>query len=154
MKKWKCPLGIAVLGVLLVAVLVRFLVVGETVVAPDGRRAIALTQPERDLVLAEMRGFLAGLQTITTALTQEDMALVARTARGLGMQTARNVPASLTGKLPLEFKQLGFSVHSDFDQIAVDAEAMGDPAVTLRQISETLTKCVACHQAHQIVTAP
>jgi len=27
------------------------------------------------------------------------------------------------GKLPLEFKTLGFSVHADFDRLAKDAEA-------------------------------
>lgn len=154
MKKWKCAVTIAILGGLLVAVLLRFLVVGDTTTAPDGRRAILLTPPERDMVLYEMRGFLAGVQGITVALGVEDMATVAKIARSLGMQTAHAMPASLTGKLPLEFKQLGFSVHQDFDRMAEDAGTMADPALTLKQLGETMAKCVACHQAHQIIAAP
>lgn len=41
----------------------------------------------------------------------------------------------LIGGLPLEFKQLGFSVHRDLDQIALDAESLGDRDHTLKQFS-------------------
>jgi hypothetical protein len=151
MKKWKCPVIIVLLVLALVAVIARFTIVGKTVAAPDGRRAIALTSPERDLVLGEMRGFLGGIQMMTVAVTKKDMDTVAKTARALGMQSAQAVPATLAGKLPLEFKQLGFSVHQDFDQIAADAEAMGDPQHTMTQIGEMMSKCVACHAGHKLV---
>jgi hypothetical protein len=66
------------------------------------------------------------------------------------MAAAQAVPAGLAAKLPLEFKTLGHSVHEDFDRIAMDAEAMDDVRLSLRQLGETMKKCVACHAAYQI----
>jgi hypothetical protein len=150
MKKWICPTIAVVLAVALAAVVARFTIAGKTEAATDGHVAIILTPGERDLVLTEMRGFLAGVQTMTAALTRKDMETVARTAESLGMRSAAEVPASLKGKLPLEFKQLGFGVHQAFDQIAADARAIGDPAHTQQQLGETLSKCVACHAGHRL----
>ena len=74
-------------------------------------------------------------------------------ARQMGMDAAHAAPAQMVGKLPLEFKTLGFSVHRDFDTIALDAENLGDPKHTLGQLADTLQKCVACHSAYQIKLA-
>jgi len=52
----------------------------------------------------------------------------------------------------LEFRQLGFSVHREFDQIAMDAESLKDVSTTLGQLSATLQKCVSCHATYQIRT--
>lgn len=150
MNKWICPTIGVVLAVSLVTVIARFTIAGKTETAADGRVAVILTPGERDLVLTEMRGFLAGVQTMTVALNSKDMETVARTAESLGMKSAAEVPASLKGKLPLEFKQLGFSVHQAFDQIAADARTIGDPAHTQQQLGETLSRCVACHAGHQL----
>jgi hypothetical protein len=53
-------------------------------------------------------------------------------------------------KLPEEFKMLAGGVHTSFDLIAMDAEALGDPRHTLGQVSEMLQKCNACHGIYQI----
>lgn len=150
MNKRICPTIAVALAIALVTVVARFTIAGKTEAAPDGRVAVVLTPGERDLVLAEMRGFLAGVQTITAALTRKDMETVARTAESLGMKSAAEVPASLKGKLPLEFKQLGFSVHQAFDQIAADARTIGDPDHTQQQLGETLSRCVGCHAGHRL----
>lgn len=152
--------GIAALLVAIIAGLVlKFLVLGQTAPAPDGRTAIILNGAERQLVLGEMRQFLAGVQTITGALAHEpvsraDLETIAKTARALGTSASRRTPPSLMAKLPLGFKRLGLSVHHDFDQIAQDAEDLGDPKHTLGQLSATLNKCVACHAAYQIPSPP
>lgn len=52
----------------------------------------------------------------------------------------------------MEFRQLGFSVHRDFDQIALDAESLKDVSYSLSQLSGTLKKCVSCHATYQIRT--
>lgn len=116
----------------------------------DTRTAIQLTPPQRALVLTEMRQFLSGLQQITAALSQDDMVTVAGVARSLGSPMTHHVPADLKQALPEEFRRQGFSVHSDFDRIALDAESLGDAGHTLSQLGETLSKCVACHTAYQI----
>ena len=73
-------------------------------------------------------------------------------SRSMSRREYRRVPPALRAKLPLEFRQQGFSVHRDFDQIALDAESMKDVSYSLNQLSATLQKCVACHAAYQIQT--
>jgi hypothetical protein len=60
----------------------------------------------------------------------------------------------LKSVLPREFMQLGMSLHQDFDLIAADAESKKDSKLTLRQLSDAMAKCVACHDTYQINTAP
>lgn len=66
----------------------------------------------------------------------DDMPRVAAEARKLGMAEVRailpEIRLSLLGKLPAEFRQLGFSVHEGMDAIALDAESLGDRDHTLR----------------------
>jgi hypothetical protein len=85
-----------------------------------------------------MRQFLAGIQGMLEAAERGDAAAIAKIARPLGMAAAHNVPAGLAAKLPLEFKTLWPSVHADFDRIAMDAEAMNDARLSLRQLGETM----------------
>ena len=116
----------------------------------DGRAVLELTAAERAMILEEMRMFLAGVQGMIGALGREDMPAAAEAARGMGQKMVHEVPPALRAKLPLEFRQLGFSVHREFDQIALDADSLKDPGHTLNQLSATLQKCVACHAAYQI----
>ena len=149
-------LYLAIIAILLGVIAVMaytFLIAGKTVTAEDKRSAIVLEPAERALVLGEMRGFLIAVQAITEAVTRNDARAIAAVARPMGMAAAAGVPATLAAKLPLEFKQLGHSVHEDFDRIALDADALGDVKHAHTQLSETLKKCVACHALYQI-TAP
>ena len=146
-----------IIGLLLLTIaglLLKFVVLGVTGTAADGRVAIMLEPSERAVVLNEMRQFLAGIQGMLEAADRGDAAAMAKIARPLGMAAAHNVPAGLAAKLPLEFKTLGHSVHGDFDRIAMDAEAMNDARLSLRQLGETMKKCVACHATYQITPMP
>lgn len=118
--------------------------------AADGRAVLELTPGERAMILEEMRMFLGGMQRMTDALGRQDMPAVAEAAGGLGQKMVHEVPPALRAKLPQEFRQLGFSVHRDFDQIALDAESLKDVSYSLTQLSSTLQKCVACHAGYQI----
>ena len=128
----------------------KFLIQGETVTATDGRQALLLEPAERDLVLAEMRAFLASVQSIVQGVQEKDMDDVARAARHVGAAAQGEVPGSLIGKLPLSFKKLGFDTHRQFDQLALDAEQLGDPDHTLEQLAGLMRNCVACHAAYRI----
>lgn len=134
----------------LAATLYLFIVRGSVTPASDGRTAILLEPGERDLVLAEMRAFLAATQGILVAATKGDLVAAAAAARGVGAAAQSGVPASLMGKLPLGFKQLGFDTHSRFDQLALDAESLGDANQTLTALGALLSNCVACHAAYRI----
>jgi len=116
----------------------------------DNRQALTLPAPQRHHVLTEMRDLLAGTQAILAALAKNDMAAVAESARAVGFDMKHKAENSLHQVLPKEFMQLGMSMHKDFDLIAADAESLKDPRHSLRQISETMAKCTACHAAYQI----
>ena len=118
--------------------------------AKDARVVLKLTPGERAMVLEEMRLFLDGVQKMTDALSKQDMQASADAARNLGLKMVHEVPPSLRAKLPLEFKQLGASVHGEFDQMAMDAESLKDVSYSLSQLSATLKKCVSCHTMYQI----
>ncbi len=111
---------------------------------------ISLDEPARAFVVKEMQGFLFALQQITAALANDDMEMVAKAVKPVGKQLMRKVPKSLKPNLPKGFRMLGSSVHNDFDLIALDAVDIGDSQHTLSQLSEILTKCIACHATYQI----
>ncbi len=121
-----------------------------TAAPPDSRTPVPLSAEHRALVLAEMHQFLSGLQRITDALSREDMDTVADVARSLGTSMSRHMPADLKQALPQDFRKLGHAAHSGFDQIAMDAEALGDRDHALSQLGHTLNGCVTCHSRFQI----
>ena len=128
-----------------------FVYQGKVQPAGDGRTAIVLSPGERDLVLAEMRMFVESIQGMVSAVPDEDMKTVAEYARQVGMQAQQQVPGSLVGKLPLAFKQMGRATHQQFDQLALDAEQLGDPDHSLQQLGKLMQNCIACHATYRIV---
>jgi cytochrome c556 len=133
--------------------LYTFLWQGSVLPADDGRRAIMLESGERNLVLAEMRGFLQAVQRINAAIVQQDSNAAASAAKQVGVAAQQGVPATLMGKLPADFKLLGLDTHRLFDQLALDAEQLGDPMQTLEALSTLMNNCVACHAAFRIDAA-
>jgi len=119
----------------------------------DTRAVVRLSPPQRAMVLAEMRQFLAGLQQITAALAREDLDSVGGVARALGSPMTHHMPADLKQALPEQFRALGFSVHADFDRVALDAAELGERGHTLSQLGEILAQCNACHDAWRIQEA-
>ncbi|HPP82145.1 MAG TPA: hypothetical protein PLZ50_01110 [Rubrivivax sp.] len=145
----RTPLVIIVVLLLVIAAMAfKFVVVGSVEQGADGRTVVLLAPGERDFVLREMRGFVAGVQQATAALATDDMTAVAAAARKMGMGAAHDAPAAIVAKLPLEFKTLAFGVHRGFDTIALDAESLRDPKHTLTQLGEVLGKCVECHDRY------
>jgi len=150
-----CCIAALVLAAITGALAYLFLWKGEVVPASDGRTAILLAPGERDLVLAEMRAFLQASQQILDAASRGAVDGIAESARSVGAAAQHGVPASLVGKLPAEFKMLGFDTHSQFDILAADAEQLGDPTHSLQQLADLMRNCVACHAAYRIdLTGP
>jgi len=156
MRKWHVVYGsvIGALAIALGAMLWLFVVAGKTtVVAEDRREAIVLEPAERALILAEMRGFLSAVQAIVAGVARDDPTAIAQAARPHGMAAAGAMPVTVIARLPIGFKQIGHGVHHAFDRIAIDAETMGDSKLTLSQLTETLDRCVACHNVYQLAPA-
>lgn len=118
---------------------------------PDTRTPIPMTGDAREQVLREMRHFLEGVATITDALSREDMETVARTARGLGMAAAGGMPPEVRHQLPRDFRTMGRETHLAFDELALDAEQLGDADHSLKQLGNALGRCIACHRSFRFV---
>ena len=123
-------------------------------IGTDDRVKIVLKPDERHLVLLEMRSFLNVVQTITDALTREDMQAVAEAARSMGSGAANQIPPQTVAKLPETFQMLAGTVHTSFDVMALDADSVGDPVHTQRQMGRLLQTCNACHGIYQVETEP
>ena len=145
----KCIASLLLLLLVIAGGAYKFLLQGSVSTGADGRTIIHLSAAERDLVLAEMRAFLASAQQVTSGIAVEDMQAVAAAARRSGMAARAEVPASLVGKLPIAFKKLGFDTHSRFDQLAMDSQDLEDPGHSLTQLSALMENCVACHAAYR-----
>lgn len=151
----KLYLGIiAFLLIVIVAGAYQFLIRGSALKSADGRLVLQLEPGERDLVLTEMRGFLVSVQQIVKGVSENDLKLVAEYAKQSGRAAQAHVPASLMGKLPIAFKQLGFDTHARFDQLALDAGKAGDAGHVLAQLSTLMNNCVACHASYRITPLP
>jgi mono/diheme cytochrome c family protein len=145
-----------VIGLLLLVIaggVYKFIFQGSVSGSTDGRTAIHLDAGERDMILAEMRAFLASVQQVTAGISENDLQRVAEHARKSGKAAQAAVPGTLVGKLPMQFKQLGLDTHTKFDQLAMDVEDLGDGNHALAQLSVLLQNCVGCHAAYRIVVS-
>jgi len=145
----KCSVVIVLLLLVIAGGIYKFIFQGSASEGTDGRMAIHLTTGERDLVLTEMRTFLESIQQVTKGVTAGDMKLVAESARKSGKAAQAAVPGTLVGKLPIQFKKLGFDTHARFDQLALDAEEFGDGEHAMSQLSTLMDNCVGCHAAYR-----
>ena len=145
----KCWTTVAVLLLISTGIAYKFIIQGKVTESTDGRTAILLDKDERDIVLSEMRVFLGSIQQITSGISDDDMKLVSEYARKSGRGAQMEVPGSLIGKLPLSFKKLGSDTHAKFDELALDAEQLGDRDHALSQMNALLKNCVACHAAYR-----
>ncbi|MDH3326378.1 MAG: hypothetical protein OEM38_06650 [Gammaproteobacteria bacterium] len=145
-----CWVIVVVLSLATSGLLYKFVFSGSVVAGDDGRQAIQLSAGERDIVFLEMRTFLDSVQKITKGIVDKDMKLIADAANKVGSAAQQQMPGTLVGKLPLEFKKLGFDTHSKFSQLAMDAESLGDEQHALKQVSDLMENCVACHETYKI----
>jgi len=145
-------IAIGLLSAILLAIGFKFIVLGNTTKADDGRTAVLLEPAERQAVLGEMRVLLETTQVIVEALANDDLITVDKAAREVGSAAIGTMDFTLRAKLPLEFKQLGFGTHYAFDDIADMAKA-GKPAKEIQnKLSLTMNNCIACHASYQLPT--
>lgn len=150
MKSNKVALIAILLWVATIAVFAWFFIRGNTVAGSDNRTAVVLGAGERNLILSEMRGLLAGTHDILDGINHNDPKQIAQAARSIGMGSAADVNPALMAKLPMPFKQLGMSVHHDMDDLAQAAESGKSMPELQSMLTNTVAKCVACHAAWQL----
>lgn len=145
----KCLITTVILLSIIVAGFYKFIIQGSVTESSDGRTEILLNDNERNLVLAEMRAFLNSVQQINQGISEDNMELVAESARKSGKAAQTGMPGALVGKLPLPFKKLGGDTHVKFDELAMDADDLGDRNHALEQLSALMKNCVACHATYR-----
>lgn len=150
MRMKSCCIPAAFLLLVVAGLLYKFLWRGEVAPASDGRSAILMPQQERDLVLREMRGFLQAVQAILVAADRGNTQGIVDAAREVGAAQQQGMPGTLVKRLPAGFKMLGFDTHRRFDQLALDAEQLGDTQHSLQQLAKLMTNCVSCHASYRI----
>jgi antitoxin component of RelBE/YafQ-DinJ toxin-antitoxin module len=118
--------------------------------AEDNRLPIEVTVPQQEMVLEEMRDYVAALQEITGGLAVSDFNKVAEAATRMGRGRMVGERMEMARQLPEQFRMMGMSEHDDFDAIARDAIDLQDKDHTLEQVSAALGKCVACHATFRL----
>ncbi len=150
MRTNKIAIAALLLWLATVATFAWFFVRGNTAAGTDNRTAVILAPGERAMILSEMRGLLAGVHDILDGINRNDMKQVATRARAVGTAFAADVNPAIMAKLPLTFKQLGMSVHHDLDGLAEAAENGKTPGELQAILTNTMSKCVACHSDWQL----
>lgn len=118
----------------------------------DTREAIVLSAADKAMVLAEMRSFLESVQSIMHAATDGKLGDAAAPATSAGMAATAHMPAAMMKALPNGFKQLGRNTHEKFDAIAREVKDLGDKDAVLKQVTDVLGNCNACHQKYKLVS--
>ena len=156
LSKLLCPLAL-LLWVAGAGIVLWFFITGITIPGDDGRTVIQLKPTERAFILKEMRQLLQTLHGVVTGLSDPDQSQgrsqAAAAARSGGMGMAADANPALMLKLPLPFKQMGLSVHRDFDRLA-DAITEGSTSQqVLHQLSSITSRCTACHEMFQLTAS-
>lgn len=126
---------------------------GWTTKGNDGRTEIVLAPSERDFVLAQMRQFLQAIHAVLANVGATDghqaFKAAEAAARKVGMGSDKDVNPALLAKIPLAFKQMGMSVHHEFDGLA-DGIAQGETVPQIiRRLSTITSQCTACHEMYR-----
>lgn len=116
----------------------------------DTRHAIVTRPNERTRILANMRKYLVGLQKMSEALARDDMKTASEAARSMGSINLYEVKLMFPNKSAIDFRELAFDVHRDFDTIAKDAEEKKDGKMMLAQLAAVMKKCAHCHDTYRL----
>ncbi len=127
-----------------------FILTGNTIPSKDDRTAILVTEDERTMILGEMRKFLETIQGVTEAIAKGDLKTVEELATEMGQGGDADMSPSLIGKLPIEFKSLGFATHDLFTELGKTATG-GDANAVLTGLGDLMLNCTSCHAGHKFV---
>jgi len=117
----------------------------------DGREIITLTEAEKAIVMEQMRQMLSSVQGITDGLAQGDSQAVLESASLSSPSMMQDLPSQIRMKFPEPFSQMGMATHMAFAQISKEAKDIKNPVPILKQLSEAIQNCDACHATYRFV---
>lgn len=146
----KSNITIVLLLAIILAGAYKFIIKGNVVVdVSDERTTIALKEGERNFILGEMRALLGKIQRLVTLLAHDDMAAFTKLSKQLKDESGGEIQQSLIGKMPIAFKQMSRKIHADFNKLYEDAVEKNDKEHSLKQVSDLMLNCVACHSTYR-----
>ena len=123
----------------------------EIVKSPDDTRAtVKYPKDLHNLVLSEMRDYLAVISEIQAGLSENNPEKVFKAANRQGQKAIDETPARLLKLSPLACKQMGIQGHLLFQEIADSAKLNFNRTTTLKQLNKLTTNCVVCHQLYKL----
>ncbi len=123
----------------------------EIIKNPDETRAsVKYPKDLHDLVLSEMRDYLAVISDIHAGLAANNAEQVYKAASREGQKAIDDTPVRLLKLSPLACKQMGIQGHNIFQEIADSAKINFNRETTLRQLNKLTTNCVVCHQLYKL----
>ena len=140
----------AILALVIAAMAWMLVLRGQVREGDDGRVSILLSSGERNLVLAEMRGFLESVQEIVEAVPRGDLKAAEAAARRVGRINLDDLPASLLRKLPGEVKRLGLDTHRKFYKLAGDIRQGMKREEILPRLAGIMVNCTGCHAGYRL----
>lgn len=146
------PILLLISVILNIVLVYMFVFRGEVIEPKDQRKAIIMSEGNREVVLGEMRDFLKNVQQINEGIIENNPEKIINASKASGREVEEQIPQGLIKSLPFEFKQLGFATHDLFDELADSVRLNYQPKKTQQQLNRILNNCVACHQIYQIKT--
>jgi hypothetical protein len=121
----------------------------------DRREPVAIPEPLRSHMLANMRDHLVALGEIQQALAQGDFDRAADVAeRRLGMSSLQAHGAhDVAAFMPRAMQEAGTAMHrsaSRFATVAKDASVTGDVRTPLAALAQVNQACVSCHAGYRV----
>ena len=123
---------------------------GSVAPSSDKRINVVLNKDERDLVLDEMRKFLISVQTVSAAITNNEMEKVEKLAHEAGMAAELDTPGALLQKIPGGMKKLGFGTRGLFDDISAAAKKGENQLALRKRLDSLMNNCIACHATYRL----
>jgi hypothetical protein len=116
----------------------------------ESRTPIELPAKERERMRAGMRAYLEAVDGITTALAENRMPGVAKSAKAVGTDMIKDVSLGDVMTLPPAFLAMSLDTHQKFDALAKDAADYTTKTAALKQLGAILANCTACHAAYRL----
>lgn len=117
---------------------------------PGERTAIHLSLSDREHLRRGMQRYLASVQGIVEAVSDNKPVAISESAKNVGMGMLSEVPVSVAVRLPPEFLMLSMDTHQKFDTLSRCAAAGESKAQMLRQLGGILANCTACHATYRL----
>jgi len=121
----------------------------------DTRVPVAIPEPLRTHMLANMRDHLLALHEIQAALARNDTTAAGRIAeQRLGMSSLQSHGAHEVGQfMPKGMQEAGTAMHRSASRFAIaaqDAGVTGNLSASLQALSDVTAACVGCHAGYRI----